>query len=71
MEEEKSLGNETGSFPFGKGSDLGTFARASKERSMDRTPESDDKYNDGKLSIYKIIITLSYLPCNRSTQGNA
>lgn len=38
-EEQKSIGNETGTFPFGRESDDATFARASKERSIPRTQE--------------------------------
>lgn len=37
-EGHKSVGNETGSFPFSKGSDAATFARASKEKSMTHSP---------------------------------
>jgi hypothetical protein len=32
------MGNETGSFPFSRGSDAATFARASKEKSMPHSP---------------------------------
>ena len=41
-EERKSIGNETGSFPFSKGSDKGTFERCSKDKSLKQS-------NEGKL----------------------
>lgn len=55
-EEHKSAGNETGSFPFSKGSDAATFARASKERSM---PHSllDGQSFQGTVNIISIILS--------------
>ena len=50
-EEHKSIGNETGSFPFSKGSDAATFARASKEKSMPHSPMEGHSFQ-GKFQFF-------------------
>lgn len=45
-EGQKSISNETGTFPFGRKSDDATFARASKERSISRTPDEERSAED-------------------------
>jgi hypothetical protein len=49
LEEEKSIGNETGTFPFGRESNPAEFARQSKEKMMNSRPETEDE--EGKTFI--------------------